>query len=200
MLQVPATVQPGGSLVGDQYLIGADGKPLRGPAGQFHTTTDLARAAEASDPFQLYGRAYGYATGTIVGGVLIPAVDPATGVPLTGLFQSPCASAIYLDANGDDETPALVEAEEGNGVLGFDGLLGAPPATVWQRQEGVLLQPRGAPDLFVDGGFPATERPERDDGDPASGHIEQLLRNMNFSDQENNAASEEVSAILLQTS
>lgn len=178
-------------LVCDQYLIGADGKPLRGPGGQFFTTTDLARAAEAGDPFQhpAYGQAYGYATGRVVGGVLVPAVDPVTGVPLTGLFQSPCSSTMYLDANCEDEAPTLVEAAAGDGVLGFDGLLARSP---WPQD--LLLQPRGAPDVFVDGAFPASEQAVEQVAPQTAGHIERLLRDLNLGDMENSAVSEEVSA------
>ncbi|XP_034254272.1 protein bfr2 [Thrips palmi] len=122
-------------LVCDQYLLGADGKPLRGPAGKFATTADLAQ-----DPFQ-YPDAYGYATGTVVGGVLIPAVDPATGMPFTGLFQPP--ADVYLDASGD------AARVNGEAALGFDGLLLAGDAAamgpadrassaspLWTQQDG----------------------------------------------------------------
>lgn len=145
-------------LVCDQYLVGADGKPLRGAAGEFLTTADLAR-----DPFS-YPGAYGFATGTVVGGVLLPAVDPASGVPVTGLFPQEG----YLQPGPGGEVAAL----------GFDGLVSTtaavPDATTWPTSQWTRadVEPRGAPDLFVDGAYPAEGAADAD--------LERLLRNINL--------------------
>ncbi|KAJ1525055.1 hypothetical protein ONE63_009900 [Megalurothrips usitatus] len=184
--QQPQQQQAPVQLMCDQFLIGADGKPVRDAAGQFVTTADLAR-----DPFQ-YPSAYGYATGTVVGGVLIPAVDPATGVPLTGLFQQD----VFVDTEGRGVSPGSAAAP---GVaaasLGFDGLVTSSspsPDMAWARTaspglepgqelEGQkLLQPRGAADLFVDGAYPLGLAVGPGAGSAPAGVIEQLLRNINL--------------------
>ncbi|KAE8743185.1 hypothetical protein FOCC_FOCC011214, partial [Frankliniella occidentalis] len=171
----PQPAQPGVQLGCDQYLVSAEGKPLRGAAGQFLTTADLAR-----DPFQ-YPAAYGYATGTIVGGVLIPAVDPSTGIPLTGLYQEDAYGTEVPLAHG------LNGGHVNGSALGFDGLVpemswaaassSSSPAHTEDDPQMPVMQPRGAPDLFVDGAYPVGQSA---DGSPSSGVIEQLLRNINL--------------------